>query len=80
MKYEITDSQIQWNDGIKKYEVKYDGLPEKTIPLVVEAKESLLQEIELDDMLMNLNNSTVYYILHFAALNGKDMQGDLDGL
>lgn len=80
MKYEITDSQIQWNDGIKKYEVKYDGLPEKTIPLVVEAKESLLQEIELDDMLMNLNNSTDLLYIAFCALNGKDMQGDLDGL
>ncbi|WP_044600423.1 hypothetical protein [Candidatus Stoquefichus massiliensis] len=80
MKYEITESQIQWNDGIKKYEVKYDGLPDKTIPLVVEAKESLLQEIELDDMLMNLNNSTDLLYIAFCALNGKDMQGDLDGL
>lgn len=80
MKYEVTDSQIQWNDGIKKYEVKYDGLPEKTIPLVVEAKESLLQEIELDDMLMNLNNSVDLLYVAFCALNGKDMQGDLDGL
>lgn len=80
MKYEITDSEIQWNDGIKKYEVKYDGLPEQTIPFVVEAKESLLQEIELDDMLMNLNNSTDLLYIAFCALNGKDMQGDLDGL
>lgn len=80
MKYEITESQIQWNDGIRKYEVKYDGIPERTIPWVVEARESLLQEIELDDMLMNLNNSTDLLYIAFCALNGKDMQGDLDGL
>lgn len=40
MEYEIAESQIQQDDGIKKYELKYDGLPDKTIPLVIEAKES----------------------------------------
>ena len=29
MKYDVTDSQIQWNDGIKKYEVNMTNCQKK---------------------------------------------------
>ena len=54
-------------------------MPEKTIPLVVEAKESLLQKIELDDMLMNLNNLTDLLYVAYCVLDGQDLQSNIMG-
>lgn len=80
MKYEVTEQEIKVTDGINTYLCKYDDLPQETMPLVEESKKSLLQDIDLNDMLTNLDNSAELIYIAFCALHGKSMQSDLDGL
>lgn len=80
MKYEVTEQEIKITDGITTYLCKYDDLPQETMPLVEESKKSLLQDIDLNDMLTNLDNSAELIYIAFCALHGKSMQSDLDGL
>ena len=80
MNYEVTDQEIKVTDGVSTYVCKYDALPQDTLPLVIESKKSLLQEIDLNDMLSNLDNSAELIYIAFCALHGKSMQADLDGL
>lgn len=77
MKYDVTDSQIEWDDGVKKYKIEFNKMPEETIPLVTEAKENLLQKIECDDMLMNLNNLADLLYVAYCVLDGQRLQSNI---
>lgn len=80
MKIEITNDAIVYNDGIQSYPCTYTNVLNEQFPMVIESKKSLLQDIDLNDMLINLNNSAELLYIAFCALHGKSIQAQLDGL
>ena len=80
MDIEVKENEIIVAETLNQSHYYYDQVPALETMFIEDAKKTLLQEMDLEDMLMNLDNSSELLFVAFCALNGRDVQADLDGL